>query len=878
MKKLILIILIAASNLMMPDNSKAAVNYKLTAYVLPASENHIDIDIYLLNTSTLTDDLYYYIGQYIFNFNTGIANGGTLSASLVTGNCSQNLSQCVEIDNGELRVMGSFYNYYLYKLITKTSPGEKIGKIRISTTAATINSNINLTWKNTGGFFTKVIAILDPEISTASLSNITNSANHFVDVSGLGVNNVTVTPNLAGYETLGEAFNGINNLKHGTGNIVVKINNNTVEGYTVKLNGGVFNSCKIFPTVPVTIKPSLLCANFSTVVLLDGADNVTIDGRINETGAPYSLTIDALNTLHTNLKLVNGATGNAIRYIESKNSASENFYVSTSPSGGNNSNYFESNKITGGTFGMRLKGNSSVSNTGNIIAKNIVNDCKSFGICVDEFSSNTAVTENQIFNITSVVPDVSGYSGIAIFGGGVNEVRKNKIYGLTFSGNPSNIYGIFVNPKINNSGIIINVVNNFVTIGGHPTCSKFGGIASDYSNAGFTENVFHNSVYLHGASSSASSCNYAALTSSSSYYQKNNIFVNKKQNGLASSITGVTASSSTIGIDYNCYWSSVNFADWNSVNSTQLPSYQCLSDPQEQNTIFKDIQFVDAPNGDLHLTGNSVNDYDLIGKSALGITDDFEGFIRNSDAPYIGADEAAAFNFTDGVIRVKVYLENIPVPDPNPKTITISLWECDEASGEVLSSSPFDVFTKQFSTSSTVWVKSASALSLPANHNFYIAIKFPGALETWSKNLGESFSTIPGKFLNYDFTTGYNKAFCDNLKTCGCKYFIYMGDTNGDGVIDVTDEDNINTDVLCSPNFNGTGVPSGGKYTDVNLDGVVDCIDKELVCINMAYYPFSIVDPQAASYDHFVNRPKGPVGSTTYESECDHSIYQCTCP
>ncbi|MBE0571150.1 MAG: immune inhibitor A [Ignavibacteriaceae bacterium] len=103
---------------------------------------------------------------------------------------------------------------------------------------------------------------------------------------------------------------------------------------------------------------------------------------------------------------------------------------------------------------------------------------------------------------------------------------------------------------------------------------------------------------------------------------------------------------------------------------------------------------------------------------------------------------------------------------------------------------------------------------------YYIVLKHRNAVETWSA-LPQSFSA---NALTYDFTTGQDKAFGNNLKLVGTKWCIYGGDVNQDGFVETTDLNLVFTD-----NVNGA---TGYMVTDLNGDNFVEIEDLNIVFIN----------------------------------------------
>ncbi len=103
---------------------------------------------------------------------------------------------------------------------------------------------------------------------------------------------------------------------------------------------------------------------------------------------------------------------------------------------------------------------------------------------------------------------------------------------------------------------------------------------------------------------------------------------------------------------------------------------------------------------------------------------------------------------------------------------------------------------------------------------YYLVVKHRNAVETWS-TIPQSFSV---NTLNYDFTTGSNKAYGNNLKLIGSKWCIYGGDVNQDGFVETTDLNLVFTD-----NINGI---TGYVVTDLNGDSFTEIEDLNIVFIN----------------------------------------------
>jgi hypothetical protein len=122
--------------------------------------------------------------------------------------------------------------------------------------------------------------------------------------------------------------------------------------------------------------------------------------------------------------------------------------------------------------------------------------------------------------------------------------------------------------------------------------------------------------------------------------------------------------------------------------------------------------------------------------------------------------------------------------------------------------------TATLSTAGTGTFHFTAALN---NTPYYIAIKYPNTVETWSAT-SQSFAAGA---LSYDFTTGVGQAYTDGsippLILHGAKYCIYSGDVNQDGFVTGddfagVDNDASNFDYNLINDVNGDGFVTGDDF------------------------------------------------------------------
>jgi len=204
---------------------------------------------------------------------------------------------------------------------------------------------------------------------------------------------VTATAGTVGptaYLTLKDAFDAINLGTH-QGAITISLTGSTTETASAVLNSGavlpaVYTSVGITATVPVTISGNILGA----IIKLNGADNVTIDGRIAGAGRNITVSNSSNSTGSAVIWLAsviagNGASNNIIRNLElacgvANTNAFSTFgiimcgtTVSTTANGvDNDNNQFIFNRIIRARYGIVTRGTTTDNNIAPIVTDNII--------------------------------------------------------------------------------------------------------------------------------------------------------------------------------------------------------------------------------------------------------------------------------------------------------------------------------------------------------------------------------------------------------------------------------------------------------------------------------------------------------------------------
>ena len=237
------------------------------------------------------------------------------------------------------------------------------------------------------------------------------------------------------FSTLRAAFSAINAGTH-RGVIVITINASTTETSSAVLNASgsgsaSYTSINIYPTTTgLSISGNL----DAPLIDLNGADNVTIDGRVNATGSTKSLTISNTSTLTTagtsTIRFIGDAGSNTVKYCLIKGSsldpAAGVIFFSTATTSGNDNNTIDQNDITAATDANRplnainALGTDTKNNDNNVISNNNIYDflnrvTESQGIKIGAYNAGYTISGNSFYETTSFTSSANmDYSVIMI--------------------------------------------------------------------------------------------------------------------------------------------------------------------------------------------------------------------------------------------------------------------------------------------------------------------------------------------------------------------------------------------------------------------------------------------------------------------------------
>lgn len=248
--------------------------------------------------------------------------------------------------------------------------------------------------------------------------------------------NATIGSLSSSYFTLKSAFDKINDGTH-RGNITIKINHSTTETAAAVLNASGtgaanYSSVSIYPTAAGLS----VSGNLSTPLIdLNGADQVTIDGRANTTGTTKDLTINNTSTSSTagtsTVRFINDASNNTINYCTIKGSESSAacgiiFFSTTTSSNGSDNNTISNNNITSSVSTNRpinaiySSGTPGKNNSSNSISTNNIYDflnrgAASNGILLSANTFEWTIDGNSFYETATFIPTASvSYNAIQI--------------------------------------------------------------------------------------------------------------------------------------------------------------------------------------------------------------------------------------------------------------------------------------------------------------------------------------------------------------------------------------------------------------------------------------------------------------------------------
>lgn len=432
----------------------------------------------------------------------------------------------------------------------------------------------------------------------------------------------------------------------------------------------------------LTIRPSggnrTISGSYASngVIVLNGADRVTIDGSIGGTGRYLTIRNDATSAtagavIWLKSQGTNAGCNNVIikncniigignLYSSPSQTSSMGIYIagtSISSSGSGADNDYvrvENNVVKRCYYGIYAAGISggnldSLKIIKNIIGADVASDYVGYrGIYIYQYAQGVEISGNTVYNIKRT--DGTNLAGIELNTYCSDaKIVGNKIYGIyQESSGGWGAYGININFSTGNSNILIanNMISDLHTMNYSSSSTTYNPFGIRITG-GTNYKIYHNTVNMYGSqanvgsSASMSACILFTTTSVTGTDLRNNIFVNS----LGSSISGskmyaiyVPSGFTFSTINYNDYYVSGSYGilGYYGADKTTLADWR-NSSGGDGNSI--NVQPAFIGNDDLHLTGSTVGNNQFLAPSISTITTDFDGENRRTTSVNIGCDE-----------------------------------------------------------------------------------------------------------------------------------------------------------------------------------------------------------------------------------------------
>ncbi len=511
-----------------------------------------------------------------------------------------------------------------------------------------------------------------PSFSVAPTGTFTNNINN---------NSISLRSAVAGGAMLGIAVesststatsttninnNDFNNTTHtvaasGAITFISFVGSSTTGPLTSSVNNNTFTNLTVNTTGSVTFISSSWTAPTGSVKNINGNSIVT---GFNKTGAGGTVTFYTDNGSDPAGSIINNV-GNNFSNITVTGATTIAGWSNTqggSPTKNVNNNTFSN--ITGGTGSITvLNLNYGENDASDNTISNITGAGAITGIAR---GSSGIVNTNEISSNTISGLSSSGaatVTGISIGGaaGTINNVFKNRIYDLENTNAGGTVFGITLS-----GGTTLNVYNNLIGDLRAPNATTatnvdaIRGISITSTTSTSNINLYYNSVYINASSTGANFYTSGIFHTTSTTAttaaldMRNNVIVNTS----TPSGTGLTVAyrrSSTTLTNYasssnnNAFYAgtpgAANLIFYDGTNSDQtIAAFKTRVSPREVASFSENPPFISTSGSNpnfLHISTSTATQLESGGQPISGITDDYDGDVRNASTPDVGADEFA---------------------------------------------------------------------------------------------------------------------------------------------------------------------------------------------------------------------------------------------
>jgi len=428
----------------------------------------------------------------------------------------------------------------------------------------------------------------------------------------------------------------------------------------------------------ITIRPAVDAYDISlisdtTILLFHNSTFLTVDGRPGGIGEEKEISLINSSLNSSTILFLDGSHFNSIMYcniLGSDTSSTDGVVSFEGPY--NNTNNTLANCLIANydnnlpTFGIKIFDDFPGGGSHHTVKNCEIKNFKKAGIEI-HIADNSSLIGNIIHNEFEVSSNT--LSGINCYARYVT-ISRCKIYNLISSElNSNEVYGIKI-PRA--WGGVVD--NNFICLSGNEFSTVYGIYLKGELFRGYY--FYYNSINIFGncENSEGSSCIKRDWTLTENpplyppWYLLNNILVNKRVNTSGNGIHLAVDSNDpyySADYDYNNYYVAPpnNYiGKWINTYASNIEEWKILSN-RDPHSVSTNVNFVSDT--DLHLTGGSIGDPQLVGTPITGVQIDFDGEERDSFFPYKGADEADS-PVTSEEIKVFPINASLSQNYPNP--------------------------------------------------------------------------------------------------------------------------------------------------------------------------------------------------------------------
>lgn len=428
---------------------------------------------------------------------------------------------------------------------------------------------------------------------------------------------------------------------------------------TVKIRPAAFNTAAITGSSAT----SMIRFNATSFVKIDGSNNATNSMDLTIQNTNTSGSVLHLGSIATGQVCTNDTIANT-RIIGNSTTSTGVYGIfvgsnTIGTAGVENSNITIINdSIYRVGRGIAVKHNAAA--TGIRIMQNVIGGPGSTNYLYDlgidiSYATSPVITENTICNIISTA--TRPITAVLVANTTGLNFSKNKVIGIKYIGiDGYAARGLELNGTTNSNTTI---TNNFF---GDLLCDGDGGNSTnayDYNlhniiiGGGANHKIQFNSIWITGNRPANTYINATAtglyvMAGATGLDVRNNIFqINQTSSntspGAGHGIYSVAPASAFTNLDYNNYFLSSataglvgNIGNINATDVTTLAAWKTATG-KEANSKNDSVSFVSV--SDLHLTGTSIGNVNLVATPIAGLTTDIDNQTRLALYPYMGADE-----------------------------------------------------------------------------------------------------------------------------------------------------------------------------------------------------------------------------------------------